>query len=218
MHSYYIKERNMDMTYIELRLLLYIDCKLKYEKITEILNFLNRNGFINHLTMLYSENMRAENIPEREDVMSLTIDMRDDKLRFKFWNGASVLWAFHVQDLFDALDTGREKFAELYDKYEPVTEVLLDFKKRWSTSIHRISYRYSPDAENELVYNIVFTKEVENTNYAAKILKKINKEIIMLGDDITKDLRFSIEHEYQGSTCTPCEQARKEREKNELKG
>ena len=32
-------------------------------------------------------------------------------------------------------------YKQLYDKYEPVTEVLFDFKRRWRTSIHHISYQ-----------------------------------------------------------------------------
>lgn len=215
MKSYFIEERNMNMTYIELRLLLFVDCQLKYEKITSILNFLNTHGFINHLTMMYSENMRAENISERDNVMSLTIDMRNDKMRFKFWNGATTMWVFHTQDLFDALDTGREKFSELYDKYEPITELLFNFKKRWVTSIHHISYSYHPELENEITYDIVFTQEVKDTNYGNKILNKINKEISMLGKDVTDGLRFDINFSYQDVGCTPCEQRRKEREKNE---
>lgn len=214
MYSYFIHERNMDMTYLELRLLLYIDCDLKYKKITEILNFLNHNGFINNLTMLYSENMRAENIPEREDIMSLTIDMRDDKLRFKFWNGASTIWLFHIQDLFDALSTGRENFSTLYDKYEPITDILLDFKKRWSTSIYRISYNYSPESDVEVLYNIIFSNEVKNTNYASKILSKINKEIIALGKDVTKNLNFDIQYDYQDTGCLPCQKAKEQSDKN----
>ena len=218
MYSYYIEERNMDMTYLELRLLLYVDCQLKYEKITKILNFLNRNGFINHLTMLYSENMRADNIPERENVMSLTIDMRDEKMRFKFWNGANTVWVFHTDDLFEALNKGRDDFSKLYDKYKPITDLLLDFEKRWSTSFKRISYRYASSGDNEVMYNIVFTKDVEDTDYASKILSKINKEIIMLVEDVTKDLKFSIEYEFESTGCSACEKARKEREKNETKG
>lgn len=217
MNSYYIKERNMNMTYIELRFLMEVECELKSEKITEILNFLNNNGFINHLTIFYIDNLRAENIPERDNVMSLTIDMRNDKLRFKFWNGAATMWLFHTQDLFDALDTGREKFSELYDKYEPITEILLDFKKRWSTSIHRISYKYNVDVDTEVLYHIVFTEEVKKTYYANKILYKINKEIEMLGKDITEGLKFNIEHSYQEIGCAPCEARRREREQNENK-
>lgn len=217
MKTYYIEERNMEMTYIELRLLLYAECRLKTEKITEILNFLNYNGFINHLTMFYPEDMRAENIPERQNIMSLTIDMRDDKLRFKFWNGATTMWLFHVEDLFNALDTGRREFSELYDKYKPVTDTLFNFQKKWSTSIEEISYQYYPESDIELVYNIVFVDEVRKTNYATIILDKINKEIVMLGKDVTKDLNFHIKYTYKEVGCSPCEQARKERERNEHK-
>ena len=214
MNSYHIVERNMDMTYIELRILMEVECPLKSEKITQILNFLNNNGFLNHLTIFATENLRAENMPEREDVMSLTIDMRDDKLRFKFWNGASTMWLFHTQDLFDALDTGREEFAELYDKYEPITELLLDFRKRWNTSIYRISYKYNPNSDVEMLYNIIFTDDVKQTHYASKILYKIDKEIKMLGEDITQGLKFNIEHSYQEIRCSLCEQKRREREQN----
>ena len=213
MNSYFIKERNMDMTYIELRLLLFIDCEEKYKKITQILNFLNNNGFISHLTMLYSEDMRAENVAERDEIMSLTIDLRDDKMRFKFWNGISTMWLFHVQDVLDALDTGREQFSELYDKYEPLTTLLYDFQKRWNTSIYRISYTYGQDDDNEVIYDIIFTQDVKDTNFASKILDKINKEIITLGKDITDNLHFTITHSYQDTGCTPCQKAREEREK-----
>lgn len=217
MNTYYIKERNMDMTYIELRLLLYVDCPLKYEKITKILNFLNNNGFLAHLTIFYSEDMRAENIPEKEDVMSLTIDMRKDTLRFKFWNGIAIMWLFHTDDLLDALSTGREKFSEIYDKYEPVTEVLFNFKKRWSTSIYHISYEYPLYSDVDVIYNIIFTKEVEKSNFANKLLEKINKEIIMLGHEITDGLKFELQHSYKKVGCSACEEARKRREENENK-
>lgn len=199
----------MNDYYIEIRLLLFIDCDLKYKKIGQILKFLNNNNFINHLSMIDAENIKSEEILEKKDIMSLTIDMRQDKMRFKFWNGASTMWLFHVQDVFDALDTGREKFSVLYDKYEPLTTLLYDFQKRWSTSVYRISYQYSDDSEEEVVYNIVFTQDVKDTNFAAKILEKINKEIIMLGKDITDGLNFKIIHSYEKVGCAPCEEAKR---------
>lgn len=215
MNTYYIKECNSDMTYMELRILMYIDCEEKYKKITEILNFLKTHHFITHLTTLYSEGMGAENITERKDIMSLTIDAPHEKMRFKFWNGASTMWLFHSADLFDSISMGREKFSELYDRYEPVTEVLFDFKKRWHTSIDNISYEYSSDSDVDIVYNIVFTQEVKESGFDTKLIEKINKEIIMLGHEVIDDLSFEIKHSFKSIGCSPCEQARKEREKNE---
>lgn len=217
MKSYFIEEKNADMTYIELRLLLMMDCDLKYDKITEILNYLNNHRFIIDLTTLSINSIPPERFLEKENVMSLTIDLLNDKLRFKFWNGASTQWLYHLDDLFNALNTGREEFSDLYDKYQPVTEVLYDFANRWKNSVHRISYRYYPvdDDTVDVIYHFVFTQDVEDTKYAGKLLQKINDEIVGLGTDITDNLKFKIEHSFQGSGCVPCEQARKEREKIE---
>lgn len=217
MKSYFIEEKDAEMTYIELRLLLMIDCDLKYDKITEILNYLNNHRFIIDLTTLSINSIPPEQFLEKENVMSLTIDMLNNKLRFKFWNGASTQWLYHLDDLFNALNMGRQEFSDLYDKYQPLTEILYDFANRWKTSVHRISYRYYPvdDDTVDVVYHFVFTQDVEDANYAGKLLKKINDEIIGLGNDITNDLKFKIEHSFQSSGCTPCEKARKERERLE---
>ena len=214
MRTYYIEERKMEMTYIDVRLLLEIDCELKENKINEILNYFQYRGFLANISVINSR-QKAEDYIEREDIMSLTIDVINDKMRFKFWNGASIFWLFHVSDVIDVLDTGRDLFTQIYDKYEPVTEVLFDFKNRWRTSIHHISYKYYPNEEIELIYHIVFTEEVQNVKFASKLLDKINKEIIMLGGDVTKDLRFKIEHSFKTSGCLPCQKAKEEREKNE---
>ena len=147
MNSYFIKELNTEVTYIELRLLSQLDCELKIEKLTDILNFLRVHHFLINLTTVYGDDMTTELMNserhyEQKDVMSLTIDVNNDKMRFKFWNGASTQWFYHTEDLLSALDTGREKFSELYDKYEPVTDILLDFKRRWTTSIFHVTYNY----------------------------------------------------------------------------
>lgn len=216
MRTYYIEEKQAEMSYIELRLLLFIDCDIKYKKITAILNYLMNNDFLINLTTLYCEDLSANNFEEKEDVMSLTIDFVNDKMRFKFWNGASVFWLYHVEDVFHAVDTGRSEFSEIYDKYEPVTDILYDFQRRWRTSIHHVSYQYYPsDDDVELLYYITFSEEVKNTNYANTLLSKIGKEIQMLGSEITKDLNFRIKHSFRTSGCLPCEKARKEREQNE---
>ena len=214
MQKYHIAEKDGKVTYIELRLLLQMDCELKYKKVTEILDYLHRHFFIADLTTLYQEGISADNLYEKPNVMSLTIDMINDKIRFKFWDGASVLWLYHVSDVCGALDTGREKFSKIYDKYEPVTEVLMNFKSRWTTSIYHISYQYYPDDEIEVVYHIIFTEEVKNADFTNILIEKIYKEILMLGKDFV-DLNFRIEHSFKPSSCKPCEQARKEREKLE---
>lgn len=220
MNSYFIKELDADMTYIELRILTYLDCKLKIEKIRSILDFLQVHKFLVNLTRLDGEDtlddlIVAEHHYERKNIMSITIDVHNDKLRFKFWNGISTQWFYHTEDLLNALDTGREKFSELYDKYEPVTDILLDFKRRWSTSIFHISYNYLTDTDYDIVYHIVFYEEVKKVNYVNRLLEKINNEIIMLGKDITDGLKFKIEHSFQTSGCKPCEAAKREREQNE---
>lgn len=216
MNSYYIKERDRNMTYIELRFLTEIECDLKEQKIQDILLFLNKHGFLNCLTIV-NTNIRAEDIIEQEDIMSLTIDARNDKMRFKFWNGSTIFWLFHTQDLFDVLNTGREKFTKLYDKYEKLTELILNFKKRWGVSIDSVSYKYYPDSDIEVVYDIVFAEVVKNDDYN-KILNKLMQEIYFTfkGDE-ADNLKFNITHSFKSVGCTPCEQARREREKNENK-
>ena len=215
MRTYYIEEKKSEVSYIELRLLLFVDCEAKYQKITELLHFLNNNNFITDLS-IFSCNVPADAFSEQEDIMSLSIDFINDKMRFKFWNGASTFWLYHLDDVFDAISTGRNKFSEIYDKYEPVTDVLYDFKRRWRTSIYHISYQYYPANDDvELLYHITFTEEVKNTNYADKLLQKIGKEITMLGMDVTQGLNFRIEHSFKTSGCVPCQKAKEEREKNE---
>ena len=69
MKSYFIEEKDAEMTYIELRLLLMIDCDLKYDKITEILNYLNNHRFIIDLTTLSINSIPPEQFLEKEKVM-----------------------------------------------------------------------------------------------------------------------------------------------------
>ena len=56
MRTYYIEEKQMEMTYLNLRLLLFVDCDLKYKKITELLNYLNNKGFLVNLTAYRMKN------------------------------------------------------------------------------------------------------------------------------------------------------------------
>lgn len=214
MNSYHIVERNMDMTYIELRLLMEVECDLKADKITQILVFLNSHGFINCLT-IFNPSVHPENIIEQDNVMSLTIDMVKDRLRFKFWDGASVMWLYHTQDLFDALDTNRKDFNELYDKYEPVTEVLLKQKKIWSLFIEDILYQYHPNEDVEVVYEIVLIQEAKKSAAYDKIVASISNDMDLL--DKNEGFKFNIIYTFREIVCGPCERARREREKNENK-
>lgn len=203
------------MTYINLRLLLSLDCDLKHEKINSLVIFLNSKGFIVNLSII-NPNLSSIHMKEETDVMSLTVEMNNDKMCFKFWNGISALWLYHLDDLYDALETGRSTFSELYDKYEPVTSVLFDFKKKWKTSIYSISYNYHPEDDDvDVKYHIVFSEEVKNTKYTNKLLKKIENDINMLGEDITKNLNFRIEHSFRTTGCLPCQKKKEEAEKND---
>lgn len=195
------------MTYIEIRLLLKLDCELKIQKINNILFFLRNHNFLNNLTVI-NDDIRAEDIFEQDKIMSLTIDTRNDTLRFKFWNGISTMWLFHTKDLYDALDTGREKFTSLYDKYEPITDVLLNFKKQWSTSIDKISYNYNTNNDIDVIYDIVFVNEAQRNNYSQKILSKIYHKIDTLDIDID-NYNFKINTSYQ-SECIPCQKKQQE--------
>lgn len=208
----FIKERDKEMTYLELRILTMIDCKPKHEKITELINFLKRNDFLCNLTYML-EDAKSDNFTEFNNRMSISVDLINEKLRFKFWNGASTQYLYHVSDLCNALDTGREEFTELYDKYEPVTEALYEFARKWQNSIYSISYDYLAD-KFDIIYTVTFTQDVKERDYTNIMLSKMSKEIEKLGTDVTKDLNFKLIHEFK-STCTPCEQARKERERRE---
>lgn len=208
MNKYFIKEYAIEMTLIELRICLLLDCKGRIDKITEILNYLNTNGFLTNLVLMYDETIRAENIDERPDVASLTIDARDDKLRFKYYNGSEVLWFFHTQDLFEALISKRDDYEKLVDKYRPVTAILLDMQSDFKTSIKRISYRYYPDMDNEIAYDLLFSSEIKEQGLEAKLLTEINDRLWGLDD---KDLQFTINFDFDDKKCTVCEEARNER-------
>lgn len=213
--SYYIRGRKRRMTYMELRLLMEVECDAKIKKISEILSFLYTHNFLANLIVFSVDDFQSENIVEKDDIMSLTIDMVEDKMRFKFWNGVSSMWLFHTQDLFDALNTGREEFSDIYDKYEEITDILLNFKKRWSTSIAHISYRYHPTENTDVSYHIVFSDGVKQTDSADEILNKINKELQKVDSSVIDGLKFDIQYSYKPSGCTECEKKRKEREQNE---
>ena len=220
MSTYYIEEYGKELTYLELRLCAVLDCKGRIQKITDILNFLNVHNFLTNLVVAYDDTMRAENFMEKPDVASLTIDMRDDKFRFKYWNGCETLWTYHTEDLFEDIITGHKDYIKIFERYSPVTNAIRDVKKRFKTSIKRMNYTYYPNEDVEISYHLTFTNEVKETQTQNKLLEIINKEILMLGKEVTKDLKFSIDFVFDPNKCIPCEEAKKKREeeKNGHKG
>lgn len=216
MEKYFIKEYNTDMTLIELRICMFLCCQERIDKITEIMNYLNSNNFLVNLTMLYSDKIRAENIDEINDIPSLTIDTRDDKFRFKYWNGAEVFWAFHTQDLFELLISGRSNFEDLVHKYKPITDVIVSVQQEYHNSIRSVTYTYYPDDEIEIIYHLRFSRVVEDQKIENKFIKKIYDEINLLDiDGLADDMKFSIDFDFQDiSGCYACEESKIEREKN----
>lgn len=194
---------NKDSTYLELRILTYLECEEKMKKITHILNFLQANNFLVNLTIVYYNALRAENIPEYQDVASLTLDMRDEKFRFKFWDGSKVYWTYHLNDLFKILIDGRESFTTLIEKYKPVTNLLFGLKEK---NIKSIRYQYYPTSDIDIQYDIQFIKDAENKNVANFIMKDIFKQIDELN---IKDLKMDIDYSFE-KECIPCQKKKKE--------
>ena len=196
----------MQMSIIELRICMYLDCKGRIDKITQILNYLNQNGFLTNLVLMYDDAIRAENIEEMPDLPSLTIDIRDDKLRFKYFNGSRTLWLFHTDDLFKALLEGRKEYEEVVDKYRPVTQVLLDVQSDYKTSIKRVSYRFYPNLYTEVAYDLLFSSQIKEQAMESELLTEINNRLSQLEE---KDLKFSINFDFEDRKCTACEKNEK---------
>jgi len=217
MGEYFIKEYNSNMTLIELRICMFLCCQERIDKITEIMNYLNTNNFLVNLTVMYSDQIRAENIDEKNDLPSLTIDIRDDKFRFKYWNGAKILWLFHTQDLFEALIQQRDNYNVLSEKYTSITEIIFNIQKDFKNSIKNVTYQYYPNDDIEIVYHLVFSQVVKEEKIENQFIKKIYDEIKLLDDKFLQDLKFSIEFDFQEvDGCYSCEQAKIERETDEF--
>lgn len=205
-NKYFINELGVEATYLELRIFSYLECEEKIKKITEILNFLNHHNFITNLTMLYHSMMRAENMVEHQGVPSLTIDLRDDKFRFKYFDGAKTYWTYHVSDLFIALINGRQDFAELSNTYAPLTRLLFDFKEKYSDDITSITYHFYPTGFNvDILYTLQLSPEVKEKNTTNLILKNIYDEINKLNNIDT--LKFDIDYSFK-EKCIACEKAK----------
>lgn len=203
MNKIFIKELNNEVTYLEFRILTYLECEEKIKKITEIINFLKQNGFLINLSILYFKHFRAENIPEQNNVPSLTIDLRDDKFRFKYFDGAKTYWTYHTEDLFDVLITGREEFSQLINKYQPITDLLFRIKKE-NNNIKFVRYRYYTEQNIDIQYEIQFFEDTKDKGIADITMKEIFRKIEELKiDDLQMDLFYTFEEK-----CLPCEKAK----------
>ena len=210
MSKYHIQELGRECTYIELRIFSYIECEEKIKKLTEIFNYLNFHDFLVNLTMLYHKDMRAENMVERQGVASLTIDLRDERFRFKYWDGAKTYWTYHTEDLFNVLVEGRKEFLALSDKYTPITNALLDFKDQ-QEAIFGLTYKYFPADGIDIRYDILFDESLKEGHGEDQYLKQIYDKINSL--DI-QDIRIDVDYNFKRH-CSPCEEARKRREQSE---
>lgn len=203
MNKNFIKELNRETTYLEFRILTYLECEEKMKVITHVLNFLKNNDFLVNLSIVYYNALRAENIPEHQDIPSLTLDMRDDKFRFKYWDGSKVFWTYHLKDLKDVLIQGRKDFSELINKYRLVTDLLFKIRDE-NDDIKFVRYEYYPTSDIDIKYEIQFFKDAEDTNIPDLIMKEIFKEVNSLqNDDFKMDIDYSFEKK-----CLPCQKAK----------
>lgn len=206
MNKYYITELGNNCTYLELRIFSFLECEEKIKKITEVLNFLNVHNFLTDLTMLYNGEMRAENVYEHQGKASLTIDLRDDKFRFKYWDGAATHWTYHTQDLFNILVKGREDYIKLSEKYKPVTKLLFAFRSDHFDQINRVTFTYYPSDDVDILYEIQFAESIKEQHGEDALLKEIYKQI---NDLELKDLKIDIDYDFS-KKCLPCEKRRQE--------
>lgn len=205
-NKYFINELGIEATYLELRIFSYLECEEKIKKITEILNFLNNHNFITNLTMLYHSMMRAENMIEHQGVPSLTIDLRDEKFRFKYWDGAKNHWLYHISDLFICLIHGRQSFEELVDTYAPLTHLLYDFKTKYNDDIIDIVLQYYPTGfDVDVCYELKLSQKVKDNNTVGIVLQRIYEEINQL--DNVHSLSFDIDYSFK-EKCLTCEKAK----------
>lgn len=208
-NKYFINELGIEATYLELRIFSYLECEEKIKKITEILNFLNSHGFITNLTMLYHSMMRAENMIEHQGVPSLTIDLRDEKFRFKYWDGAVNYWLYHTSDLFTCLINGRQSFEELVNTYAPLTKLLYDFQKKYDDDLVSFTFQYHPVGfEVDILYELQLSEKVKENNTANLVLQRIYNEVSQL--DNVNSLSFDIDYKFK-EKCSSCEKAKERR-------
>lgn len=196
---------------IDLRILTFIECETKMKKITEILNFFNTHNIKANLSMLYDSEIskiRAENLLEYKEMPSLTIDLRDGLLRFKYWNGLTIYWTYHIDDLFKSINKANTEYSKIYDKYSPITQKLMNWKDQ-NEEIRSIRYEYYPQEKVDVGYTIYFDSDMKN-NPKVDILMK---EAFELFNNIYDDLSMTLDYAFK-SKCSACEKRRKNEESN----
>lgn len=224
MNSYYIKDlKNKEYTYIRLRILTQLECDVKIKKISQILDFLASSDFIPHLTFIYYDfnnpdnQISPENIEESPDIPSLTIDLQNHKLRFKYWDGSKTYWVYHFDDLTNILIEGRNEFKELSNRYSKITESIFSIQEKYIDDIVNVRYKYYPEDDDrnlDILYTYTFSRKIKNENSESSILKEAYDKISSC--DLPEEVNFAIDFDYD-KWCTPCEEARRKREENEKK-
>lgn len=150
---------------IDLRILTFVECETKMKKITEILNFFNTHDIKANLSMLYDSEIskiRAENLLEYQEIPSLTIDLRDGLLRFKYWNGLRIYWTYHIDDLFKTMNEANTEYSKIHDKYSPITQKLMTWKDQ-NEKVRSIRYEYYPQEKVDVGYTIYFDSDMKNS-------------------------------------------------------
>lgn len=211
-----IYEDGVQIKYIELRLCLLLDCEVKYKKITEIIDYLHENQYCIDLRLLYADNMRTENLDEKVSIPSISIDMRDEYLRFKYFDGQDIYWTYHTQDLFNLINENQHTIQELLNKYQFIIDILNDLQKKFSEDFIGLSYDFPPHDDEE-IFIMLHLHPIEGMDIFKFILDLFFKEFNMHKEAQQDDLKFVIKHKLveDKKKCTACEKAKKEREMKE---
>lgn len=204
MNVYYIDEYDTDMSLLELRIGELKDCNIRKAKISKILDFLNTNNFLTRLTMILDDDTDMSLIPEFLNIPSLSINMRDGRLCFKYWNGHETIWVYHTEDLFRILIDKRNEYIHQYKQYMPITDILMEMKDALKTCIRRVTYHYAPHRDIPLRYHIIFTQSAMHHNMYQDILDGINLRINNLDMDLNS-LAYDIDYSFEDDECLSCQ-------------
>lgn len=208
---------NDDITikYIELRICLLLDCEEKYKKITKIIDWLHENNYCTDLRLLYTQEIRSENIDEKISIPSISIDSRDNYLRFKYFDGEDVYWVYHTKDLLNLIQDKENNISKKIQKYQFMINILNDLQKKFSEDFISLSYDFPIEDEEEILF-MLYLKEIPGMDIFKIILDLFFKEFYMCEESKQDDLKFIIKHKIvEEKKCTACEEARKRKEKNE---
>lgn len=205
--KYYLDEIGY-ASYLELRLLTYLECEEKVKKVAEIIHFLVTHNFLANLKVMPCyEDVKADSFLEKQDCASLTIDVQNEKFRFKFWDGAKTYWTYHLEDLFNSMLEGRKEYDALIEKYSKITDYLFKFRDQHKDEINRITYKYYPSKEIDIEYEVQFTNNMkENQAQTDKLLKEIFDYVFHLEGDYYLDFTYTFRE-----PCIPCQKAKEDR-------